>query len=331
MKNMSISVIIPIYKVEKFIERCTRSLMEQTFHDVEYLFVDDASPDASIEILNKVIEDYPERQPHVKILTHKENKGLPAARNTGLSVATGEYVFHCDSDDYVETDMLEVLYNAARSNDADIVWCDYYITYPNSERYLKQPNYTKPEDALKGMLHGGMKYNVWNKLVRRNLYEDNHIEFPTGYSMGEDMTMMLLFSYAYKVVYVNKAFYHYVQNNSASLTRTFRPAHLEELKYNTNRVLTFLEKRYNGAWRNEGYSFILLIKWPFLTGHNRKLYPFWKEWCPEASSYIWTRKDVSLRIRCIEACAAKGLFWVVYLHDLIVLRLLYSFIYKSKK
>lgn len=323
-----VSVIIPVYKVETFIERCVRSLMEQTMNEVEYIFVDDASPDDSIHILHKVLADYLARRAHVKILTHGENKGLPAARNTGLAAASGEYVFHCDSDDFVEKDLLSTLYEAACHEKADIVWSDYYISYPSNERYLKQPSYKTPEAALKGMLHGRMKYNVWNKLVKRSLYTEHDITFPAGYAMGEDMTMMFLFSYAHKVAYVGKALYHYV-SNSASMTNVPKPKHLIELKYNSDRVLSFLEQRYNGTWREEGYSFMLLMKWPFLTGHDSKLYPLWREWCPEANRYIWKRKDVSLRIRFIESCAAHGQFWLVKLHDWIVLRFLYSLIYKK--
>lgn len=189
----SVSVIIPVYNVGKFIERCVRSLMEQTMDNVEYIFVDDASPDNSIQILQKVIADYPNRRDNVRILTHAENKGLPAARNTGLAVATGEYIFHCDSDDFVEKNLLSTLYETACNENADIVWSDYYISYPNNERYLKQPSYDTPEAALKGMLHGRMKYNVWNKLAKRSLYIEHNIEFPAGYAMGEDMTMMFLF------------------------------------------------------------------------------------------------------------------------------------------
>lgn len=324
-----ISVIVPVYKVEKFITRCVRSLMEQTMDNVEYIFVDDASPDNSIQILKKVLADYPGRRDNVRILIHAENKGLPAARNTGLAVATGEYIFHCDSDDFVEKDLLSTLYETACRENADIVWSDYYISYPNNERYLKQPSYDTPEAALRGMLNGRMKYNVWNKLAKRSLYTDNNITFPSGYAMGEDMTMMFLFSYAHKVAYVGKALYHYVSNN-ASMTNVPKPNHLVELKHNSDRVLAFLEKRYNGTWKEEGYSFMLLMKWPFLTGHNSKLYPLWKEWCPEANSHIWKRNEVSLRIRFVEACAAHGQFWLVKLHDWIVLRFLYSIIYRNK-
>ena len=103
MEENKVSVIIPIYKVEKFIERCVCSLMEQTLQEVEYIFVDDATPDKSIEVLERCLTLYPNRKS--VILHHAQNQGLPAARNTGLQVASGKYIFHCDSDDYVEQDM----------------------------------------------------------------------------------------------------------------------------------------------------------------------------------------------------------------------------------
>ena len=153
---MKISVIIPIYKVEALIERCATTLMEQTLRDVEYIFVDDATPDRSIEILQNVISRYPERKEQIHIVHHVINKGLPAARNTGLSMAQGEYIFHCDSDDYVEPAMLEELYGIAEKKNADIVWCDWYLTFAVKERYMRQPSYSTPQEVLKAMLSGAM-------------------------------------------------------------------------------------------------------------------------------------------------------------------------------
>ena len=166
---VGITVIIPIFKVRTFIERCVCSLFEQTLQDVEYIFVDDASPEDSIEILKTCIERYPDRAGQVQILVHEQNQGLPAARNTGLVVATGEYIFHCDSDDFVEKDKLEVMYKAAKEKDADIVYCDFYLSFEKNERYMSCPSYETASDMLKvGLLGGNMKYNVWNKLVKRS-------------------------------------------------------------------------------------------------------------------------------------------------------------------
>lgn len=323
-----VSVIIPIYKVERFIARCAESLMRQTLQDVEYIFVDDATPDGSMGILQHTLERFPDRRGQVTVLHHTENKGLPAARNMGLAVASGEYVFHCDSDDFVEHDMLENLYNTAEDSSADIVWCDYYISYEEGERYMKQPRYFTPEEALRGMLCGRMKYNVWNKLARRSLYFENAITFPAGYAMGEDMTMIQLFSFAHKVAYLPKAYYHYVQWNPSSMTRTFTDEQLASLRRNAKSVSDFMSVRYGGEWDLYRHSFSLLMKWPFLCGNDWKMYRLWKEWFPEANPYIWKDKNVSLRIRFIEWCASKGAFGIVWLHYWIVIRFLYSIMYK---
>ena len=226
-KPCDVSIIIPIYKVEAFIGRCAESLMCQTLKEgVEFIFVDDATPDGSIGVLEEVLERYPERQTQVRLLRHEANKGLPAARNTGLAEARGTYVFHCDSDDYVEPEMLETLLDAAERHQADMVWCDWYLTFADSERYMRQPEYATATEALRAMLAGAMKYNVWNKLVRRSLYTENHILFPAGYGMGEDMTMMRLAACARKVAYVPRAFYHYVKTNTNSFCQTYSERHL---------------------------------------------------------------------------------------------------------
>ena len=132
MEKSKVSVIIPIYKVEKFIERCVHSLMGQTLQEVEYIFVDDATPDKSIEVLKKCLTLYPNRK--AVVLHHSQNQGLPAARNTGLVAATGEYIYHCDSDDFVEVNMLEKLYQKAKETEAEMVWCDWCLSFEKNER-----------------------------------------------------------------------------------------------------------------------------------------------------------------------------------------------------
>ncbi len=325
---IKVSVIIPIYGVEKFIARCVESLFRQTLPEIEYIFVDDATPDNSMKVLHAVIERHPERSHAVRILRHEQNKGLPAARNTGLAAAQGEYIFHCDSDDFTETKMLEELYDTASRHDADVVWCDYYISHETSERYMKQPCYATPEEALKGMLCGRMKYNVWNKLVRRQLYVDNTVSFPSGYAMGEDLTMIKVFAAAKNVTYLPKAYYHYVQWNASSITREYTDNHLSSLRHNSEKTIAFLKKRYGEQWNQDIYSFALLMKWPFIVSDKRKMYRLWKDWFPEANAYIWSDKQVSVRIRFIEWCAAKGWFPIIWLHYWIVVKFFYSIAYK---
>ena len=323
-----VSVVVPIYKVEQFIGRCVKSLLEQTLCEVEYIFVDDASPDRSIEILQDVIAQYPNRQPDIKLITHKQNQGLPAARNTGLAVASGEYIFHCDSDDYMELDMLESLYNKAKKCDADVVWCDFFLSFEKSERYMKQPEYATSLDALKAMLSGAMKYNVWNKLVKRSLYVGNKISFPTGYGMGDDMTMMMLFAKAHRVAYVPCAYYHYIKLNTGAFSQTYSDKHLIELKYNVRRIVDYMREHFGGQLDRELSFFKLDVKFPFLITDDSRKYRLWQEWYPEANQYIGENKKVSIRSRALQWFASKGQFWIVKLYYLLVNKLIYGVIYK---
>ena len=122
-----VSVIVPVYGVEKYIDRCARSLFEQTLDDIEYLFIDDCTPDRSIDILQQVLDEYPQRKPQVVIHRMEKNSGQAAVRKWGMQNATGEYVIHCDSDDWVDTDMYRAMYEKAKEEEADVVVCDYFV------------------------------------------------------------------------------------------------------------------------------------------------------------------------------------------------------------
>ncbi len=324
-----VSVIIPIFKVRKFIERCVCSLFEQTLKNVEYIFVNDASPDDSIDILKACIERYPERKGQVRILVHEKNQGLPAARNTGLEMATGEYVFHCDSDDFVEREMLEEMYKAAKEKDADMVYCDFYLSFEKNERYMSNPVYETPEDMFrKGLLGGAMKYNVWNKLVKRSLYTDNNITFPAGHAMGEDMTMIRLAACAKSVAYVPKAFYHYVKLNANAYSATMSERHKVDILFNVNQTVEFLQNKFGNALDKEIAFFKLNTKLPFLITDDKSQYEVWKEWWPEANKYICENKTQAFRTRLVQWLAAKGQFRAVKLYFKVVYKLVYGVIYK---
>lgn len=324
-----VSVIIPIFKVGNFIERCVCALFEQTLKDVEYIFVDDASPDDSIDVLKSCIERYPERREYVRILFHEHNQGLPAARNTGLDVATGEYIFHCDSDDFVEKDMLEKMYNAAKEKDADIVYCDFYLSFEKNERYMSCPSYETASDMLKvGLLGGNMKYNVWNKLVKRSLYTDNNITFPAGHAMGEDMTMIRLAACAKSIAYVPKAFYHYVKLNANAYSATMSERHMVDIRFNVDLTVDFLQNKFGNELEKEIAFFKLNTKLPFLITDDETQYEVWREWWPEANKYICDNKTQSFRTRLVQLFAEKGQFWAVKLYFKVFYKLVYGVIYR---
>lgn len=327
--SAKVSVIVPIYNVEKYIRRCTESLMEQTMDDIEYIFIDDATPDNSMTVLTNMLEKYSARKDYIQIIHHPINKGLPAARNTGLKAATGEYIFHCDSDDYVEPDMLETLYVTAIKNNADIVWCDWFLTFGQNERYMKQPDYATPLDAIKAMLGGAMKYNVWNKLVKRELYHKNDIVFPEGYGMGEDMTMILLFAFARKIKYIPQAFYHYVKTNTGAFTQNHSVKHLMDLQYNVSRIERSLSNKFGDALTKEIAFLKLETKFPLLImGDSIEQYRQWSGLYPEANKYILQNTYISIRSRVLEWFAWKRQWWIIKLYYWAVIRLVYGVIYR---
>lgn len=302
--------------------------MKQTLKDVEYIFVDDATKDNSIGILEQVLYQYPERKKAIRTVRHEKNQGLPAARNTGLKIATGEYVFHCDSDDFLEEDALELMYEKARQEHADIVWTDWFLTFEQSERYMKQPVYDTPIEALKGMLGGAMKYNVWNKLVRRSLYSENRIVFPAGYGMGEDMTMMLLFVHADKIAYMGKAFYHYVKYNTQSFSQTYSEKHIKELKNNIVRTESYLTKYFGDTLQQEIAFMKLEAKFPLLFLCDKGRRNLWQEMYPEANKYIMKNTNIPLRSRLIQWCAWKHLNFIVITYQWVMSKVVYGIIYK---
>lgn len=328
MTTPEISVIVPIYGVEKYIARCAESLFEQTMTDnVEFLFINDSTKDNSIKVLQAIISKYPHLKSQISIINHSKNKGLPTARNTGLSKAKGRYVVHIDGDDFAEPQMLECLYKAVVDSNADFAWCDYYITFSNKKRIISQPSFVKPIDAVRGMLRGAMKYNVWNKICRRSLYTDNYITFPNGNAMGEDLTMIMVVLHAKRCVYVNKALYNYVQNEG-QMTATYDQKKLVSLRFNCDRLQHYINSKFPDLdLDSENAALCQLIKWPFLLDGKLSSYRRWYEWFPESNRFIWQTKGVNFRIKIIEWCAAKYLWPVVWLHYIFVIKLYYGIVY----
>lgn len=323
--NPAVSVIVPIYGVEDFVERCAGALFVQDFtEDVEFIFVDDASPDKSIGRLKKVIEEFPNRIPQIHIVCHEENKGLPDARNTGLGLARGEYILHVDSDDYVEPTMLSDMLAAARKEDADIVCCDWFLDLGYRKRRMYEPNVSTPHDAVCEMLSGGMKFNVWNKLVSRRLYMENDIKFPSGNGMGEDMTMILLCAHANKVVHLPEALYHYVKVNAGAFSRTYSDAHLAQLKYNVNRISTYLTEHFDKEYDLVLPFLQLEAKFPFLLMPDNKYLQLWTEWYPEANRWILKNRHISLRSRVVQWCAYHKLWIFVKMYRKLLNRIVYG-------
>lgn len=329
MSDILVSVIIPVYNVAAYIESCARSLYEQTYQNIEFIWVDDATPDNSIELLEQVAAEYPNRNSQSRIITHIHNRGLPSARNTGLYHARGEYIFHCDSDDYVNREMISDFVEKAVSENADIVYSDWYLSFAKSERYMKQPSYTDPKDCVRSMLAGSMRFNVWNKLVKRSIYEDNQITFPDGFGMGEDMTMIKLFAYAQKVAYIGSAYYHYMQVNPQAFTKVFSEAHWQQLYRNVSDIKTFIERTYGTAFSDELHFFALNVKLPLLISSDYDSYERWLQLFPESNAFIPLNVKQTRRTRWLQQIALKRHFRIVRMYYVFIIKVIYGIVYRQ--
>ena len=214
-----VSIIIPVYKVEKFIERCARSIFEQTYENLEIIFVNDSTPDNSIEILNYVLNDYPHRKQQTHVINFETNQGVASARNTGMKNSTGKYSIQFDSDDYVESTMIEEMVTIGEKESADITICDFMYIYPNQTKHLHVNPSLNPHVLLQQVLTGEVHSSLCNKLIKRTLYLKHDITFIEGLNMREDLSVMFrLLYFTEKIAYIPKPFYNYIQTNTASYT-----------------------------------------------------------------------------------------------------------------
>ena len=211
-----VSVIVPVYGVQQYIARCARSLFAQTYAPVEFIFVDDASPDRSVEELRRVMTEFPEA--NVRILS-KPNEGQSLARKAGLELAKGEYVLMVDSDDWLEVQAIEKLVTAATDSQADMVVFDFWKEYSHRSKLdsEKDSSIAHPDLFRKRLYTYGAYGYVWNKFCRRSLCEG--LFYPL-YSMHEDIVFCTQTLYkARKIVHLKEGLYHYDRTNGGSATR----------------------------------------------------------------------------------------------------------------
>jgi glycosyltransferase involved in cell wall biosynthesis len=217
--------------VSKYIEKCAASLFEQTFEDIEYIFVNDATPDDSIDKLQKTIDRYPTRKDQIHIIHHSENKGLAITRNTALNASSGEYISVIDSDDYIDRDMIELLYNKAIEENADIVVSDIILEYTDREIIINEQVSPNRECYFSDMIINEHIHSfLCDKLVKRNLYMHPDCRVPKGLNYYEDRHVMTRLCYfATKISKVDRPLYHYVQYNSNAITKTKTEMHFDNM------------------------------------------------------------------------------------------------------
>ena len=292
-----ISVVVPIYNVSQYIEKCVRSLMEQTLNDIEYIFVNDCSPDNSIEILNNTLQDYPQRRPYVKIIHHDVNCGLTSARNSGLALASGDYVVHCDSDDWVDSTMYEELYLKAIEDNADVVYSDIRMIFKNySKIYTAAPFASEKSAMIKNYISSAWTCLV-NMIVKRDIYTKYNLVSPIHLCYCEDFWLSVrLLHYANKITYLNKSFYNYNRINETSIVHKLnkrsekeeQTAYLETIDFFTREgCIECYEKEMSWRILKSKQELILDVDY-----HNEFL-----EIYPISHNYIWTCPYINWKLK----------------------------------
>lgn len=263
-----ISVVVPIYGVEKYIEQCARSLFEQTLDDLEYIFVNDCTPDKSMEILDRVMGEYPHRQSQVVILNNDQNLGQSGTRKRAIEAAKGDYVIHCDSDDWAETDWLERMYNEAISQNAEIVQCDAFMNYEDGREIRKHMKCSEDKtQAFKDYYTSVRMASLWSHLVSRRIVQSNDLVWPT-WNYTEDTALVFQYTMkANRIAVVDAPLYHYRDNAQSISHEKFEVLYKDYL-----RTHALMEK-----WCKEMRIWDSMLPQRLARGFNRKARKFGEE------------------------------------------------------
>ncbi len=233
-----ISLILPIYNVEKYLRECLESILNQSYRDYELIIINDGSTDGSI----KIIEDYIDKFKAIKII-NQNNKGISETRNIGLKYAKGEYILFVDSDDFLRHDMLEKIVNVALETNSDIIISNYYLYFNNSNNieYLQDMKNMKSYsniEALNLMLINKIQGQLWNKLFKYSLLKEINFEFEKDRIIEDIFPVFRAVSRANKITYIDEALYFYrqregslVNKRSKKLTEDYYYAMISIIKY----------------------------------------------------------------------------------------------------
>ncbi|MDV4150428.1 glycosyltransferase [Clostridium sp. AL.422] len=249
MSKVMISIILPIYNVEKYLQECLESILNQSYKDYELIIVDDGSKDNSLKIVNS----YKEKFKNLVILT-QENKGVSVARNLALSYANGDYISFVDSDDFLDEKMLEKVMKIALKTDAEIVITNYYLYYnkENIIKFLKDMPYFGFYDSseiIDMMLKYKIQGQLWNKIFKRSLLNDNGFEFERGRYIQDIFPVFKIIYNAKKIAYIDKALYFYRQREGSTVHKKNEKL-TEDYYYAMQCVINYIEEKQINVSKN---------------------------------------------------------------------------------
>lgn len=237
-----VSILVPIYNVELYLERCLVSLFEQTYKSIEYVFVNDASTDNSISILHQIIDKYPDRKGNIKLINHKTNKGLAAARRSAIENSSSPYLLHIDSDDYIDRDMVQKMYEEVVLHNADLVLSNIVVEYKKSNAKIYMKDVTDKWEYLSMVLRRKTPCNIWGRLIKRDIIIKNQIFAESGINQGEDYQVFPKIVYYANNIRVVNSSYFYNRLNQSSYTNNITKYGISEIIQSQRILNSFFEK-----------------------------------------------------------------------------------------
>lgn len=317
---MKVSVIIPVYNVSNYIEKSIVSICNQTMQEgVECIIVNDCTPDDSMAKVYNIIHNYTGAI-EFKIINHDNNKGLAAARNSGMKVAKGDYVLHLDSDDFYDDSLIEDLYCSAVCHNSDVAICDIYQTNIHDESVYKVNTLPSREDYVKALLDRNYNlflWNIWNKLIKRKLFVENEISWKEGINNGEDLLICTkLFCFVNNVSKVNKPLYHYTHYNMNSFSNTTDI--MENELHIIEEITDFFKKKglYNKYIENICFR-KLSAKLTLLSSEQGFSNLDYHRLFPEANKYIYKHPRISFLPKLKLYISSLNPKFYVFLHKLL--------------
>lgn len=284
---VKVSIIVPIYNVELFIARCAVSLFEQTYDNIEYIFVNDNTKDKSVDELEKVVEKYFNRKDKIKILKHEKNEGVGKARLTGLLASNGEYVWFVDSDDWVEKNALELCKNSLESG-VDLIMMNYIAEFENNSKQIDLPSMN-----VDNILKNELSPSLWKYIIKRDLLINNNILPIEGINYAEDFLFTAEMALVVKThFHVCNYLYHYNCYNSHSCMQNINTECLEHGARSAIKVYDFYKSKSQVVIHRRGILFML---------------------CKRYFALYYREPDNSLLVELKERIHECDRFWYVYL------------------
>lgn len=323
-----ISIIVPIYKVEKYIKRCCDSLFTQSSDNIEYLFVDDASPDDSVRILEQEISAHNIPKDKVRLIRNEVNNGVAYTRQVGLENATGEYVLFVDADDWIDSTCIDKLLKIIKNSEVDIVGYNWYLEFCQGRRVLEQAVCKDGNEAFIAMLSGGLRWYLWSFLIKRSLFVSNNIQFIPGWNVGEDMMVLVkLFSRLPTFYQINEPLYHYNQENMASITRMKAGNQISIVANHVNEVEAYIRDKYDSRYNKEINFLKLNVKFPLLITKDVQCYQLWSNYFRESDKAIWGNRYITTRSKVLQWVASHRLYGMVKFYN-VAFDFIYKLLYK---